>query len=113
MFLQNRKRINLTIEEKKWIVQHAEENKKMSRVKIALDFSTKFNRSITAQCVTKTIAKKAEISRTIQAMAQTNNLNLRNIDSHICSQSHPLRLMKPVGYYLDSLKLRLFFDIFA
>ena len=28
MFLQNRKRINLTIKEKKWIVQHAEENKK-------------------------------------------------------------------------------------
>ena len=82
-------------------------------MKIALDFSTKFNRSITAQCVTKTIAKKAEILRTIQAMAQTNNLNLRNRDSHICSKTYPLGLMKPVGYYLDSLKLRLFFDIFA
>ena len=102
MFLENRKRINLT-----------EENEKLSRVKIALDFSTKFNRSITAQCVTKTIAKKAEILRTIQAMVQTNNLNLRNRDSHICSQTYPLGLMKPVGYYLDSLKLRLFFDIFA
>ena len=101
MSLQNRKRINLTIEEKKWIVQHAEENEKLSRVKIALDFSTKFNRSITAQCVTKTIAKKAEILRTIQAMVQTKNLNLRNRDSHICSQTYPLGLMKPVGYYLD------------
>ena len=87
---------------KKWIVQHAEENEKLSRVKIALDFSTKFNRSITAQCVTKTIAKKAEILRTIQAMVQTNNLNLRNRDSHICSKTYPLGLMKPVGYYLDS-----------
>ena len=64
-------------------------------MKIALDFSTKFNRSITAQCVTKTIAKKAEILRTIQAMVQTNNLNLRNRDSHICSQTYPLGLMKP------------------
>ena len=53
----------------------------MSRVKIGLDFSTKFNRSITAQCVTKTIAKKAEILRPIQAMAQTNNLNLRKDQS--------------------------------
>ena len=64
-------------------------------------------------CVTKTITKKTEILRTIQAIVQTNNLNLRNRDSHIFSQTYPLGLMKLVSYYLDSLKLRLFFDIFA
>ena len=75
---------NLDNRRKKGIVQHTEENEKLNRVKIALDFSMKFNRSITGQCVTKTIAKKAKILRTSQAMVQTNNLNLRNRDSHIC-----------------------------
>ena len=40
MFLRNRKRINLTIQKKKWFIQHTEENEKLSRVKIALDCST-------------------------------------------------------------------------
>ena len=65
---------------KKWIVQHTEENEKLS-IENCLGFSTKFKRSITAQCVTNTIAKKAEILRPIQAMAQTNNLNLRKDQS--------------------------------
>ena len=58
MFLHNRKRINLSVEEKIWILRHAEKNDKLSRKKIALDFSTKFNRSITSQCVSYTISKK-------------------------------------------------------
>ena len=60
------------MEEKIWIIRHACNNDKLSRIKIALDFSTKFNRSITPQCVSKTIAKKTEILKTIQVMVQTN-----------------------------------------
>ena len=73
-----------------------------------LGFFDEVQPSITAQCVTKTIAKKAEILRTIQPIVQSNNLNLRNRDSHICSQTYPLGLMKPVGYYLDSKFFRPF-----
>ena len=69
MFLHNRKRINLSVEEKIWILRHAEKNDKLSRKKIALDFSTKFNRSITSQCVSNTISKKAEILKTVQAIS--------------------------------------------
>ena len=47
MFLQNRKRINLTIKEKNGLSSMLRKIKKMSRVKIGLDFSTKFNPSIT------------------------------------------------------------------
>ena len=57
---------------KKYIFScHDEDNDKSSREKIVLDFSSKFNRSISALCVTKTIAKKGEIFGAIRAMVQT------------------------------------------
>ena len=83
MFLHKRKRTNLTIEEKKWILRHADNNDKLSRAKIALDFSTKFNRSITGQCVCNVISKKTEILGTIQAMVQSYNFSLIDKDSQI------------------------------
>ena len=49
------------MEEKIWIIRHAEKNDKLSRKKNALDFSTKFNRSIISQCVSNAISKKLKV----------------------------------------------------
>ena len=56
-----RKRVNLSMEEKLWIIRQKEENKKISHPRLALDFLAKFNRSITRACISKTLKKSEEI----------------------------------------------------
>ena len=56
-----RKRVNLSMEEKLWIIRQKEENKKISQPRLALDFSSKFNRPITRACISKTLKKSEEI----------------------------------------------------
>ena len=53
MFLQKRKRAHLTLEEKIWIVGRKQENAKLTNAKVALDFSVKFQRPISKNCVQK------------------------------------------------------------
>ena len=50
----------LSLEEKLWIIKHSAENEK-NQAKIALDFAVKFNRTITRQCVSLTLKRRAKI----------------------------------------------------
>ena len=52
------------ITERGLIYQSKRKSEFSVRKEIALDFSTKFNRSITSQCISNTISKKAEILKT-------------------------------------------------
>ena len=53
MFEMKKKRVRLTMEEKLWLVSHHEKNPKITQAKICLDFSAKFKRAISKQCVQK------------------------------------------------------------
>ena len=61
MFLQKRKRAHLTLEEKIWIVGRKQENAKLTNAKVALDFSVKFQRPISKNCVQKILGQKDKI----------------------------------------------------
>ena len=60
MYQISRKRVNLSLEEKLWIVRKNKEHEKNSLTQLALDFSVKFKRSITKLCICKTVNKSAE-----------------------------------------------------
>ena len=64
MYQISRKRVNLSLEEKLWIIRKNKEHEKNSLkqvTQLALDFSVKFKRSITKLCICKTVNKSAEI----------------------------------------------------
>ena len=61
MYQISRKRVNLSSEEKLWIIRKNKEHEKNSLTRLALDFSVKFKRSITKLCICKTVNKSAEI----------------------------------------------------
>ena len=61
MYQISRKRVNLSLEEKLWIIRKNKEHEKNSLTQLALDFSVKFMRSITKLCICKTVNKSAEI----------------------------------------------------
>ena len=61
MYPISRKRVNLTLEEKLWIIRKNQEHKKNSQTRLALDFSVKFKRPITRSCICKTLNKSEEI----------------------------------------------------
>ena len=50
----------LSLEEKLWIIRFCAENEK-NRTKIALAFAAKFNRTISRQCVSLTLKRRAKI----------------------------------------------------
>ena len=58
MFQMKKKRVRLTMEEKLWVVNHNEQNPKISQAKICLDFSAKFKRPISRQCVCNIIHER-------------------------------------------------------
>ena len=62
MFLQKRKRAHLTLEEKIWIVGRKQENAKLTNAKVALDFSVKFQRPISKNCVQKYSARRTKFN---------------------------------------------------
>ena len=47
------KRVCLTLNEKLWIIEQRAQNENITQPKIALDFQTKFKRSVTRQCISK------------------------------------------------------------
>ena len=61
MYPISRKRVNLSLEEKLWIIRKNQEHKKNSQTRLALDFSVKFKRPITRSCICKTLNKSEEI----------------------------------------------------
>ena len=67
MFLQKRKRAHLTLEEKIWIVGRKQENAKLTNAKVALDFSVKFQRPISKNCVQKILGQKDKIQSILKA----------------------------------------------
>ena len=69
MFLDSRKRknSNTTLEERKWLINHAEENSKLTSTKLALDFSSKFNRTINRSTVSRILTNKQQIKTMISA----------------------------------------------
>ena len=67
MFQMKKKRVRLTIEEKQWVVNPHEQNPKISQAKIGLDFSAKFKRPISRQCVCNTIQQNEEIKAFVEA----------------------------------------------
>ena len=46
------------MEEKLWLVSHHDKNPKITQAKISLDFSAKFKRPISKQCVCNIIQQK-------------------------------------------------------
>ena len=67
MFLQKRKRVKLTLEEKLWILSHKKENRAYSNAKVALDFSVKFKRPISKNCVQNILSQKESIQSILKA----------------------------------------------
>ena len=67
MFLQKRKRVKLTLEEKLWILSHKKENRESSNAKVALDFSVKFKRPISKNCVQNILSQKESIQSILKA----------------------------------------------
>ena len=67
MFLDSRKRknTNTTLEERTWLITHAEENKKLSSAKLALDFTSKFNRPINRSTVSRILSNKQHLKSMI------------------------------------------------
>ena len=67
MFLDSRKRknSNTTLEERKWLINHAEENSKLTSTKLALDFSSKFNRTINRSTVSRILTNKQQIKDSV------------------------------------------------
>ena len=67
MFEMKKKRVRLTMEEKLWLLSHHEKNPKITQAKIGLDFSAKFKRPISKQCVCNIIHQKEEIKAFVEA----------------------------------------------
>ena len=67
MFLQKRKRVRLTRKEKLWILSHKKENRESSNAKVALDFSVKFKRPISKNCVQDILSQKESIQSILKA----------------------------------------------
>ena len=67
MFLDSRKRknSNTTLEERKWLINHAEENSKLTLTKLAVDFSSKFNRTINRSTVSRILTNKQQIKDSV------------------------------------------------
>ena len=62
MFSQKRKREPYTtLAQILWLVKHREENKKISLARIAMDFSTEFNRPISISGISRIISQKDEL----------------------------------------------------
>ena len=55
------KRVNLTLEEKLWIIKCRADNENIKQTKIAVDFKAKFNRPVTRQCVSLVLKNKTKI----------------------------------------------------
>ena len=70
MFLDSRKRknTNTTLEERTWLITHAEENKKLSSAKLALDFTSKFNRPINRSTVSRILSNKQQLKSMISVV---------------------------------------------
>ena len=85
MFLDSRKRknSNTTLEERKWLINHAEENSKLTSTKLALDFSSKFNRTINRSTVSRILTNKQQI----QAMISTDpEIDLKRVKQVISAR---------------------------
>ena len=93
MFLQKRKRVKLTLEEKLWILSHKKENRESSNAKIALDFSVKFKRPISKNCVQNILSQKESIQSILKAApdldVKTEVLNRpQNLNSKLSSRRY-------------------------
>ena len=68
MFSYSQKRkitkTNSTLEEKAWLIDHAEKNDKLSMSRLALDFSSKFNRTINKSTVSRILSSKKQACQT-------------------------------------------------
>ena len=53
------------MEERKWLISHAEENSKLTSTKLALDFSSKFNRTINRSTVSRILTNKQQIKDSV------------------------------------------------
>ena len=81
MFEMKKKRVRLTMEEKLWLVSHHEKNPKITHSKIGLDFSAKFKRPISRQCVCNIIQHKEEIKAFVEADPELEIKKTRNTHS--------------------------------
>ena len=55
------KRVFLTLDEKLCIIKCRADNENIKQTKIALDFTAKFNRPVTRQCVSQVLQNKTKI----------------------------------------------------
>ena len=61
LFFLNKSIFSTTLAQKLWLVKHREENKKISLARIAMDFSTEFNRPISISGISRIISQKDEL----------------------------------------------------
>ena len=74
-----KKRVNLSIDEKLWILNHCKENPKMTQKKIALDFSAKFKKTINRYCVPRVLQKKDRLEAFLKADPELEGKRIKNI----------------------------------
>ena len=81
MFLQSQKRKNThsTVEEKKWLVNHAEQNEKLSLSRLALDFTSKYNRPINRSTVSRILSNKKQILEMVSADPEVDLKRVKNV----------------------------------
>ena len=102
MLLQNRMRGSYTtLEQKLWILKHREENKKISLARIAMDFSTEFNRAISISGISRIISQKDELlalsnadpeieTKRVKKMVSLNRIKLVYIGRGLTDKLQPL-----------------------
>ena len=90
---------------KKYIFScHDEDNDKSSREKIVLDFSSKFNRSISAQCITKTIAKRVKFLEQFELWFKPEDAFSWKIQYY---EKSPIPgILNPMGFSPKNLRFR-------
>ena len=67
MSVQKNKRTHLTIEEKLWVLNHKRENRNSTNAKVALNFSVRFHRPISKNCVQNILSQKESIQSILKA----------------------------------------------
>ena len=85
MFSYSQKRkitkTNSTLEEKAWLIDHAEKNDKLSMSRLALDFSSKFNRTINKSTVSRILSSKKQILEMVSADAEIDMKRVKQVVS--------------------------------
>ena len=71
--------MRLSMDEKLWIINHRKENPKIKQNKIALDFSAKFKKTVSRNCILSVLQKSDQILAFSNADPELERKKIKNI----------------------------------